>query len=172
MDRNDNPAAVDGYLRYLVQQVNERGLPLRVTLTVGGAVISGALTGERQYFEDLAKALALVIGRAQPRKQYERSANIAKAAMQEEGVSEEKVPTPEELATRTTRAAVEGIVGSYARAGDDALDYIHLKDVKIMTPGLQHAETGGLWRGRLEAVDGFMFGTPGSRSADDGIPGA
>jgi len=164
----DHPVAVDGYLRFLVQQVNERGLPLRVTLSVGGSVVSGILTGERQYFEGLTKALQLVVGRSQPREQYERSATIAKVALQEEGVSGEKVPTAEDLAARTTEAVVERIVGDYDRTGEGAPRYIHLRDVKNMTPGLQSAETGGLWRGRLNAVDGFMFGSAGPRVTGGG----
>ena len=169
-EQNDHAVAVDGYLRFLVQQVDERRLPLRVTLSVGGAIVSGILTAESQYFAELTKAMQLVIGRSQQRGQYERSAAIAGEALEEEGLSGEKVPTAEELAVRTTEAVVERIVGNYEGIGEGAPHYIHLREVKIMTPGLQNAETGGLWRGRLDAVDGFMFGTAGPRATGTGNP--
>ena len=68
----------------------------------------------------------------------------------------------EGLATRTTEAILEGLVGGCEMTEGESPHYIHLRDVTLMTPGLQSAETGGLWRERLEAVDGFMLGTLGS----------
>lgn len=159
----DSQVAVDGYLLFLMQQVNQRGLPFRVTLSVGGAIVSGVLTSEREYFEGLTQALRIVISRSGLREQYERG--VRERA--EEGGSEE-LPTAEELATRTTEAILERVVGGYQRAAGETPHYIHLRDVTIMTPGFESAEHGGLWRGRLEAVDGFMFGTPGSRGTSGG----
>jgi hypothetical protein len=164
----DSEVPVDGYLRFLMQQVNQRGLPFRVTLSVGGAMISGVLTSEREYFEGLTQALKIVIGRSGLREQYERGANVARERSEEEGVSEENIPTAEELAARTTEAILERLVGGYERVEGETPHYIHLRDVTIMTPGFESAEHGGLWRGRLEAVDGFMFGSPGSRGTSGG----
>ncbi len=146
-------------------QVNERGLPFRVTLSVGGAIVSGVLTSEREYFEGLTQALKIVIGRSGLREQYERG---VRERSEEGGVSQEEIPTAEELATRTTEAILDRVVGGYARSAGATPHYVHLRDVTIMTPGLENAEHGGLWRGRLEAVDGFMFGTPGSRGTSGG----
>ena len=167
--QGDHAGTGDGYLRFLVQQVNERRLPFRVTLSVGGAIVSGALTSEREYFEGLAQALKLVIGRSNLREQYERGIDATRERLGQEA-SEERIPTAEEFATRATEAILERVVRGYDRTGDEAANYIHLRDVKILTPGLEGAETGGLWRGRLEAVDGFMFGTPGSRETSGGNP--
>jgi hypothetical protein len=166
--QGDHSSTVDGYLRFLMQQVNERGLPFRVTLSVGGAIVSGVLTSEREYFEGLTQALKIVIGRSGLREQYERGANITRERLEEEGEGSEEIPTAEELAARTTDAILERAVGGYERTEGEAPRYVHLRDVTIMTPGLQSAEHGGLWRGRLEAVDGFMFGTPGSRGTSGG----
>jgi hypothetical protein len=162
--QGDHSGTVDGYLQFLMQQVNERGLPFRVTLSVGGVIVSGVLTSEREYFEGLTQALKIVIGRSGLREQYERG---ARERAEEEGGSEE-TPTAEELAARTTDAILERVVGGYERTEEETPRYVHLRDVTIMTPGLQSAEHGGLWRGRLEAVDGFMFGTPGSRGTSGG----
>lgn len=161
----DSQVAVDGYLLFLMQQVNERGLPFRVTLSVGGVIVSGILTSEREYFEGLAQALRIVIGRSGLREQYEKG---VRERSEEAGGSEENIPTAEELATRTTEAVLQRVVGGYERAEGETPYYIHLRDVTIMTPGFESAEHGGLWRGRLEAVDGFMFGTPGSRGTSGG----
>src|SRR3712207_5812151 len=99
--QGDSRFPVDGYLQFLVQQVNQRGLPLRVTLSVGGAVVSGILIGERQYFEGLTRALEVVIARSGLRERIE----IAAERREEEGASQEGgSPTPEELAAQTTRA--------------------------------------------------------------------
>jgi len=160
---SDSEVAVDGYLLFLMQQVNQRGLPFRVTLSVGGAIVSGVLTSEREYFEGLAQALRVVIGRSGLREQYERGVR----ERSEEGGSEE-IPTAEELATRTTEAILQRVIGGYERAAGETPHYVHLRDVTIMTPGFENAEHGGLWRGRLEAVDGFMFGSPGSRGTSGG----
>ncbi len=159
----DSEVAVDGYLLFLMQQVNQRGLPFRVTLSVGGAIVSGVLTSEREYFEGLAQALRVVIGRSGLREQYERGVR----ERSEEGGSEE-IPTAEELATRTTEAILQRVIGGYERTAGETPHYVHLRDVTIMTPGFESAEHGGLWRGRLEAVDGFMFGSPGSRGTSGG----
>jgi hypothetical protein len=165
--QGDHSGTVDGYLRYIMQQVNERGLPFRVTLSVGGTIVSGILTSEREYFEGLTQALKIVIGRSGLREQYERGANIARERSEEEGAPEE-IPTAEELEARTTDAILERLVGGDDLTEGEAPRYVHLRDVTIMTPGLQSAEHGGLWRGRLAAVDGFMFGTPGSRGTSGG----
>ncbi len=162
--QGDHWGTADGYLRFLMQQVNERGLPFRVTLSVGGVIVSGVLTSEREYFEGLTQALKIVIGRSGLREQYERGVR----ERSEEGVGSEEVPTAEELAARTTDAILERVVGGYERTEGEASRYVHLRDVTIMTPGFENAEHGGLWRGRLEAVDGFMFGTPGSRGTSGG----
>jgi hypothetical protein len=82
----------------------------------------------------------------------------------------EEVPTAEGLATRTTEAILERLVGGCEMIEGEALRYIHLRDVTLTTPGLQTAETGDLWRERLEAVDGFMLGTPGSRGTSGSSP--
>ena len=162
--QGDHSGTVDGYLQFLMQQVNERGLPFRVTLSVGGVIGSGVLTIEREYFEGLTQALKIVIGRSGLREQYERG---ARERSEEEGGSEE-TPTAEEFEARTTDAILERVVGGYERTEGETPRYVHLRDVTIMTPGLQSAEQGGLWRGRLAAVDGFMFGTPGSRGTSGG----
>jgi hypothetical protein len=60
-----------------------------------------------------------------------------------EGVSEE-VPTAEGLVTRTTEAILERLVGGCEMTEGESPHYIHLRDVALMTPGLQSAETGGL----------------------------
>lgn len=157
--QGDSQVPVDGYLQFLVQQVNERGLSLRVTLSVGGAVVSGILIGERQYFEGLTRALEVVIARSGLRERIEMTAE----RREEEGASQEGRPSPEELATQTTRALLDRIVGGYKSGETEARRYVHLRDVRITSPGLQQSEHGGLWRGRLENVDGFMLGSPGHR---------
>lgn len=41
----------------------------------------------------------------------------------------------------------------------ETLQYIHMKDAKVFTPGQEPIPANGLlWRGRLAAVDGFTFG--------------
>jgi hypothetical protein len=92
---------------------------------------------------------------------------VARERSEEAGGSEE-IPTAEELAVRTIEAILQRVVGGYERAEGETPHYIHLRDVTIMIPGFENAEHGGLWRGRLGAVDGFMFGTPGSRGTSGG----
>jgi hypothetical protein len=49
-----------------------------MTLSVGGAVISGVLTSERVYFESLTRALETVIGRVESREHHEGGADVAR----------------------------------------------------------------------------------------------
>ena len=95
---NNQGLAVDGYLQFLVEQVNERGLPLRVTLSVGGAVVSGILIGEQQYFEGLTRALEAVIARSGLRERIERGAANAAQRGPGEGGAPQETRSPEELA--------------------------------------------------------------------------
>ena len=166
--QGDSSVPVDGYLQFLVQQVNQRGLPLRVTLSVGGAVVSGILIGERQYFEGLTRALEVVIARSGLRERIE----IAAERRDEEEGAQAGSPTPEQRAAQTTRAILDRIVGGYEASEAEARRYVHLRDVRITSPGLQQSEHGGLWRGRLDHVDGFMLGSPGTRGAGGAAGGS
>lgn len=66
-----------------------------------------------------------------------------------------------------TAAPDEGIVnlfrGFLGEQSSQALEeplYVHLRNPKIYQQGIRAGITGFGWRGRLESVDGFQFGSP------------
>ena len=48
----------DWFLQFLVNLANNNRFELDITLTVGGFLISGTLTGVRQYFDELGQFFA------------------------------------------------------------------------------------------------------------------
>jgi hypothetical protein len=100
-----------------VRIANEHNKDNGITLSVGGAVISGILISDRQYFEQLA------------------------------------------IETHTEAFSS---LGDYKPENIEhiPLNYIHLKDAKIINGATAIPSSGGrLWRGKIASVDGFSLGT-------------
>lgn len=115
----------DWLLESLVSGVNKTAAEMGITLSVGGAVISGKMISGMTYAKLLADSI--------------RSAN----------------DSLESIAT-----ALETSFGSIYNAEQPSqnVSYIHLKDIKVLSGNNWPELKGGLWRGRLTAVDGFIIG--------------
>lgn len=141
----DEPPGDDGdyALGTLVRLANAGGVSMGVTLFVGGSIVTGLLIGAVQYHEGVAKML-------------------------------DEVGENAEWLAQMHRAQAETLREQF---GDDftkafeapyRLSFIHLKDAKAYTPGLDPLPTGQgfWWRGRMDRVDGFFIGElgpPGAR---------
>ncbi|MGE0454323.1 MAG: hypothetical protein AB7O37_16555 [Vicinamibacteria bacterium] len=123
----------DWFLQYLVSRFAgpEGGFP--VTLLVGGALISGKLISSRDYFDGLGDQIA--------------------NAMASVGGAPVKLFTEvvEELDKRKETADPDDL---------SQFEFIHLRDARFLQSRqpLPSNYEGNLWRGKIEAVDGFILG--------------
>lgn len=145
---SDDFVRVDWFLRVLVSTVNgvEKGggrLEVPVTLNVGGFLVSGYMVGGNRYFEEFASLLR--IGLAD--------------TFGEEGA--QSIVAPFREAGRVyDKEGMEDL--------PEAKHFVHLRDTRFFRPGGDPIPTtqGVLWRGRLEAVDGFTLGVFSSSSSE------
>ena len=136
----NQPDGTDWFLAWLISLANSYGLEQGITLSVGGASVTGLLISGRDYFTEIGAVIAQgnFHGAAETLRPV-----LAQAYSQWSGVYP-KIDTgqPEAIEQST---------------------YIHLRRARIITPdGNEMPPAGGLWRGKLSAVEGFMLGELGS----------
>jgi hypothetical protein len=122
----------DWFLQFLVNLANKNQFELDITLTVGGLLISGTLTGVRQYFDELGTYFASPFTNKENSRQV--SATFQKIGDQCACVSpSEQTETP---------------------------SYIHLKNARFhdYQGKIVGSAKGTWWRGRLSEVQGFAPG--------------
>ena len=125
---------VDWHLRMLVENANDFGLEVPITLFVAGAVLSGVLTSGKVYFDLFADRFA--------------------AGWPEEG----------QAAIRASMASPGAVYpllkpGEKSQRKQPA-QFIHLRDARVISGQRHYPQTpdGLLWRGRLAAVGGYSLG--------------
>ncbi len=150
MDNNENPSIQadssaefnksDWFLRNLVDICNKsENMYFSITLSVGGILVSGELTGGAQYFNGFADDLAMSGLSSETADLFRRFGEIYTQQKEQEDKEQEdndgKTNPPPQ--------------------------YIHLRNARIFHPGGNPIPTnrGVWWRGRLEAVDGFILGS-------------
>ena len=139
----------DFFLQALVRWANE-GFSLPVILSVGGAIIAGDLTSEDAYFEGISELLR---------------AGTADVADEDESRWWEQIrellrgiPSVGDATSMRRLEAGEDPEEILKRRQDMAEAYVHLKNTEILLPnGDFLALTGGFWRGKRSAVDGFWM---------------
>jgi hypothetical protein len=130
--------SVDCFLQSLISIVNDESASIPITLSVGGLLISGDMIGGKTYFDEFARQFKDGFKDISS----ETASTIEKAfkrlgdvydPIQKEPQGSAPIPKP---------------------------NLVHLKDAQICLPGASPApsEKGVLWRGRLDAVDGFSLG--------------
>jgi len=122
----------DWFLQFLVNLANKNQFELDITLTVGGFLISGTLTGVRQYFDELGAYFA------GPLENRENGGKVGRT-FQKIGDQCACVSPSEQTETPS---------------------YIHLKQARFYNSqgSPLGSETGTWWRGRLSEVQGFAPG--------------
>lgn len=131
-------ADADWFLRMVVKIVTEIDIGIPITCSVGGLLVSGELVSGQQYFEDFGKDLT---------KGFINSGidigNGIAEVLKKMGDSVYKNTSKEEETEPSEPS------------------YIHLKNVKFFHPAGQPipSNQGSWWRGRLQAVDGFVLGS-------------
>jgi hypothetical protein len=137
--RNTISGSVDSFLQSLVSIVNDESASIPITLSVGGLLISGAMIGGKTYFDEFARQF----------KDGFRN------------ISSETASTIEEAFKRLGDVYDPIQKESQGIAAISKPHLIHLRDAQIYQSGAGPAlskKKGVLWRGRLEAVDGFSLG--------------
>jgi len=134
----------DIFLEILISEFVEHGVQIPITMSVGGTIISGYLVSEDKYFEEMSKLAS--------ESESEESAEVIQEAIR---------AMPHHIDEAVTRLIDEGTEGGDAARIRRRIQsgYIHLIDSSVETPGGDTEEMSDmLWRGRLEAVDGFWLG--------------
>ena len=136
--RNTKSRTVDWFLQSLVSIVNNESASIPITLSVGGLLISGEMIGGKTYFNEFARQF----------KDSFKDLNSKTAA-----TIEESFKRLGEVYDLIPQKAQE-----HASLPEPRL--IHLRNAQTYHAGGSPipAEEGALWRGRLEAVDGFSLG--------------
>jgi hypothetical protein len=157
---------IDRALEVIVSEINslverqDGGPP--VVLTVGGLVIGGAIISDWQWFDEVehaARAAFTVHTGGRIDDEHGGWARLFR------GVSESLVRDHEEH--RAAENVIEGLSERYRRllAQENRTTYIHLKDARVLAPGVSPLPSGGMhWRGRLSEVSGWSFGHLGEPS--------
>jgi hypothetical protein len=133
------PAAdADWFLQALVDMANGSDTEFPVTLNVGGMLVSGTLVGGHKYFEGFAKDFF---------------SGWSESTRESAGTLEKWFAELGEIYTADKKADGGNPLAS--------IRFIHLKNARFFQPGVAPIPTnrGVWWRGRLEAVEGFVLGT-------------
>lgn len=127
--------SMDWFLQSTIETIINRGVDIGVTLTVGGAIVSGILISGRKYFEELGDTLA-----SASQSDGDMQSVLGEAWKQYTAIYDEPENAPDDW-----QAPPAG--------------FIHLRDARFYAPG-QHPipSNGVLWRGKLSSVDGFSIG--------------
>lgn len=122
----------DWFLQFLVNLANKNLFELDITLTVGGLLISGTLTGVRQYFDDLGAYFA---------SPFDTKGNSATISTTFQKIGDQCACVSPSEQTETP-------------------SYIHLKNARFYNGQGKPLgpESGTWWRGRLAEVQGFSPG--------------
>ena len=165
MARNGG-AEIDRALEVVVSEINaarerqDGGPP--VVLTLGGLVVAGTIIPDWQWFDEVehaARAGFTVHTGGAIEDEHGGWARLFR------GVSESLVRDREEH--RAAEDVIEGLSERYRRllAQEDRTTCIHLKDARVLAPGVSPLPSGGMhWRGRLSEVSGWSFGHLGEPS--------
>ena len=124
----------DWHLQMLVEDANDFGVEVPITLFVAGAVVTGVLTSGKTYFDAFADRFA--------------------AGWPEEGRDEIRA------SMATPGAVYPRLEPGDKSPRKQPAQYIHLRDAQLVTPNgnLPAGGDGMLWRGRLAQVGGYSLG--------------
>lgn len=127
--------ATDWLLESTIQYLVNQGAELTITLTVGGAYVTGTLTSGKRYFEELGKAVATASQDPDDMAEWlgETWKGYASLYEKPDDAPDEWQPHP--------------------------VAYVHLRNARYIAPGgAQMPDIPILWRGKLSSIDGFSLG--------------
>lgn len=127
------PADRDWLLASMIRIFSNNGIDMGITLNVHGSVISGNLISGKKYLAEMATKFSEL---AEGKDFYKTLENFFSGYLPiYDATSEDEEGVPVDI------------------------NYIHLRNAKVFSPGGSiPTGKGELWRGRLDAVNGFTFG--------------
>lgn len=133
---SDHSNNSDWFLQILVNTCNNTEISFPITLNVGGLLISGELIGGEKYFNGFINDLKMGGFPPGAADLFNKFGDIYNKPNEQEQDKQDDETTP-------------------------LPQYIHLKNARIFHPGGSPipANRRVWWRGRLEAIDGFILGT-------------
>jgi len=145
--RDDRPR--DPSLDALVDMPNRVGRGLTVALYVRGAVVVGELISERQFFDEQEALVERLL------------------AAQHVDLPDAEGAAPASAAPQASRPGAPVGMGRRAVDAPDEVGeptFVHLRRARVIRPGGSEPEVGPrtsvLWRGRVDAVDGYSILEP------------
>lgn len=131
-----DPEKTDWFLETIVRVYAGNGITLGVTLTVGGACITGTLISGKRYFTELSAML-----RAVSKSDGDIAEVISDTVKTYTGLYDKPEDAPDDWDERP-------------------VGYIHLMGARYVSPSGEQMPSapGMLWRGKLSAVDAFSVG--------------
>ncbi len=137
----------DWWLAELVDLVNRTPLSFGITINVSGVLVSGLLVGGKEYFEGASRTVSEAFPAEGELQELVRRLLAMPASLY--GAPHENEIPQEGPAEENQERPLPG--------------FIHLKNARFWTPArpVPFSQQRGIWwRGRLQAVDGFIFGEP------------
>ncbi|RWG13739.1 MAG: hypothetical protein EOQ55_24895 [Mesorhizobium sp.] len=132
----------DHFLRSLADLANG-GMPgLRITVTLGGMLISGQLTSNVAFFNYLKEIFDQMAPKPQKDGQQEARKNVLA-----------------DFAEQMAQTMQERNQAFFSEEETDYLPtaYLHLRDVRYLVPGSPPFKSD-FWRGRIDQISGFTIG--------------
>ena len=137
------PLNIDPLLQTVVSLVNKTGLGIPVTLSVKGMVISGDIIKRDEYYDRLIAVMGDSAAGMKTGTDKEISKMVAEYFLSMLNIFKDVGNKPDESGEKIPPSL------------------IHLANVQIMdTTGRPVPLFGALWRGKMDSVDGYMFGKP------------
>lgn len=132
MDTSLNQGSKDWFLSTLNNIVNNNQITIGITLTTHGFIISGHLTGGKEYFEAVADEFSSMVS------------NSFSLENSFQGLAE----------------SIYGSANPDVKEGPLSTDYIHIKDARFYSSAASTVlpDNSVWWRGRLSEISGFSVG--------------
>jgi hypothetical protein len=125
----------DAVILMFLNLVDENGIEIPITLSVSGAVISGTLINASTYYAEITESSKLP-NTTISKIMYKNFSDLKEAYAKQKQEEADK------------------------EAKENSLTFIHLKDVKYLSAGVQPtSSSSNWWRGRISSIDGFSFDT-------------
>jgi hypothetical protein len=141
----------DDLLSLLVRACDDGGFSTMLTAQCGGCLVSGLLIGEGDYLRGQAELIRAAGSEPDPGREAFAAACDDLAEQQEERSSRRVARLQDAAATVEPEDEVRPA-------------YLHLRDARLVGPGVRTATP--FWRGRLDHVDAFWFGSLTSSAPD------
>lgn len=130
-------ATDDAIVLMFLDLVEEDGVEVEVTLSMNGAIISGALIGASAYYEGITEKAKKLSDKTMSKILSKKFGDLKEAYAKQKGEEKEE----EDKETK-----------------ENSYTFIHLKNAKYLSVSSQSTTGSGTWwRGKISSIDGFSF---------------